>query len=79
MSDRICPFPDPSKLDDDALASVAVTLAGFLDDSRRVFEEHRNPVTKWLLARDELASDYVTAMVEDRIGRAFDSGELNGA
>jgi hypothetical protein len=74
---RPCPFPDPASLDPDALASVAATLASFVDDSRRVYENDPNPVTKWLMQRDELASDYVSQLVEFRFGQALDEGELD--
>jgi hypothetical protein len=71
-----CPFPDPDSLDNDALASVNVTLASFVADSRRVFDDHPNPVTEWLWLRDELASDYVAGLVAYRFGQALDAGEL---
>jgi len=71
-----CPFPDPSSLDDDALVSINSTLAGVLEHSRDVHREHPNPVTKLLLERDELASDYVAQLVAHRFGKALDEGEL---
>lgn len=74
---RPCPFPDSAGLDNDALTSVASTLASFVENSRQVYEEHPNPVTKWFLRRDELASDYVSQLVEFRFGQALDEGELD--
>jgi hypothetical protein len=72
-----CPFPDPASLDNDALASVAATLAGLLEHSRGVYENNPNPVTKWMMHRDELAADYVSALVEFRFGQALEGGELD--
>jgi hypothetical protein len=71
-----CPFPDPSSLDDDGLVSINATLASFHRNARRVYEENPNPVTKWLMMREALASDYVTQLVAFRFGRAIDRGEL---
>lgn len=71
-----CPFPDPSSLDDDALASINATLAGLHVHARGV-DEHPNPVTKWLMRREELASDYVSQLVAFRFGKAIEDGELN--
>jgi hypothetical protein len=73
---RPCPFPDPAGLEPDALASIAATLASFVEDSRRVYMNDPNPVTKWFMNRDELASDYVSQLVEFKFGQAFDEGEL---
>ena len=76
MPDECCPFPDPSTLDDDGLACVNVTLASFADDARRMFGAHPNPVTKWLLEREELALDHVAKLVANRVAHARDEGEL---
>jgi hypothetical protein len=67
-----CPFPDPSSLDNDALASIDATLARFAADSRRVYEANPNAVTRWLLLRDELANDYVAQLVAHPVGEALD-------
>jgi hypothetical protein len=72
-----CPFPDPNGLDDEALMSVDATLAGLVENSRAVFAAHPNPVTEWMLARDELASDYVSQLVAHRFGEALGENELD--
>ena len=81
-----CPFPDPSGLDNDSLASLAVILSEFVEkDCRPAYEKLNNPASKWMLRWADLASQYVGALHSSRVASemddlaiAIDRGDVDG-